>query len=148
MPPRPPGLFSDLASAALGPGHRPARVLALIAGILLLSFADLYMTLVHLRGTGMIEANPLARGVIALNSPAALILWKGATVGLAASILYYARRRPTAELAAVFCCAVLCWLTVQWARYNSQVSLFTAEVSSYLGTGETDPNWVAITPEP
>jgi hypothetical protein len=141
-------LFSDLRHAALGPAHRTARMTGLLAGILLLSFADLYMTLVHLRGLGMAEANPVARGIMAFNSPAALVAWKAATVGLAVGILFDARRRRAAELAAMFCCAILVVLALRWAHYNSHVGALTSELNSVAETPSGDPSWVTISPDP
>jgi hypothetical protein len=103
------------------------------------------MTLVHLRSIGMAEANPLARSVIAYNSASALIAWKVSTVGLAVAILIYARHRRTTEIAALFCCCVLLWLTFRWAHYNSQISEITSELN-YAATSTEDPSWVAIQP--
>ena len=138
-------LAAHLGSALVGPRHRAARLAGLIAGILLLSFADLYMTLVHLKGIGMSEANPLARSVIEYNSASALIAWKVCTVGLAVSILIYARHRRAAEIAALFCCCVLLWLTVRWSHYNSNIAHLTTELN-FAATEENDPSWVAIQP--
>ena len=84
--------------AAFGPGYRPVRVTLLLCGVVLLSLADLYMTLVHLMSFGMIEANPLARGIMAYGSPAALVVWKLVTVLTAVGILFYARRKASAKL--------------------------------------------------
>jgi len=131
-----------LAALFWGPRHRTARVLGLLACILLLSFGDLYMTLVHLRSIGMAEGNPLARSVIAYNSATALVAWKLCSVGLALAILFYARKRGAAEFAALFCCGVLMWLTVRWAHYNDQVSDLTTELNH--AAAAEDPAWVAI----
>lgn len=117
----------------------------MLAGIVLLSLADLYMTLVHLKGFGMAEANPLARGIISYDSSAALVLWKVATVGLAVGILIYARKKGTAEIAAAIGCAILCWLTVQWAHYNDNISDLTKELNAYV-TYVEDPAWVTLSP--
>ena len=130
----------------LGPHRRTARICGLIAGILLLSAADLYMTLLHLRGIGMVEANPIARSVISYNSPAMLIAWKFATVGLAVGILFYARRRVAAEIGALVCCAVLTGLALQWSNYNSEVSNLTNGLNEVATSPEDDPAWMTIHP--
>jgi hypothetical protein len=135
-----PGRFAAIVS---GPRHRTARLAGLIAGIVLLSFADLYMTLVHLKSIGMAEANPLARSVMAYNSASGLVAWKFCTVGLAVAILIYARKRRSAEFAALFCCGVLLWLTIRWANYNNHVSELTTELN-FAATPTQDPAWVAI----
>jgi hypothetical protein len=124
--------------AALTPGYRPVRVMLLLCGVVLLSLADLYMTLVHLMSFGMIEANPLARGIMAYGSPAALIVWKLVTVMTAVGILFYARRRRAAELGAIFCCGVLLWLTGRWVSYNAQVGRWTGEMHSLAGVNTPD----------
>jgi Domain of unknown function (DUF5658) len=137
--------LEPLRAVLWGPRHRTARLCGLLAGIILLSFGDLYMTLLHLRGIGMAEANPLARSVMAYNSAAGLVAWKFCTVGLAVAILFYARRRRTAEFAAIFCCGVLLWLTFHWSTYNSHVSELTTELN-WSASNPQDPAWVAIQP--
>lgn len=108
------------------PEDRPSRVTALVVAVIVMSFADLYMTLVHLRSFGMIEANPIARLVMEYDCPWVLALWKAATVVLGAGILLWHRRRRSAELGALFCWAILTALCLQWIRYSDQVSRNTA----------------------
>lgn len=136
------GLLADL----FGSHRRAARMTGLLAGIILLSVADLYMTLLHLRGMGLAEGNPIARSVISYNSPAMLIVWKLGTVGLAVGILIYARRRVAAEIGALVGCAVLVALTIQWARYNSEVGAFTSELNSADASTADDSAWMTIHP--
>lgn len=124
------------------PGYRPVRVTALLSGVVLMSLADLYMTLVHLMSFGMIEANPLARGIMAYGSPAALIIWKLVTVMTAVGILFYVRKRRVGEVGAVFCCAVLMWLTGRWIAYNAAVGHWTGEMHSLAGVNS--PDWVSM----
>jgi hypothetical protein len=135
-------LSAPTIGAALKPGYRPVRVTVLLCGVVLLSLADLYMTLVHLMSFGMIEANPLARGIMAYGSPAALIVWKLVTVTTAVGILFYARRRRAAEVGAIFCCCVLLWLTGRWIAYNAQVGHWTGEMHSLAGVNA--PDWVSM----
>jgi hypothetical protein len=129
-------------AAFFTPGYRPVRVTVLLCAVVVLSLADLYMTLVHLMSFGMIEANPLARGIMAFGSPAALIIWKLVTVMMAAGILFYARKRRVAEVGAVFCCCVLTWLTGRWIAYNAQVGRWTGEMHSLAGVNA--PDWVTM----
>jgi hypothetical protein len=124
-----------------GTGYRSCRVLALLAAIVMLSLADLLMTLTHLTHYGMIEANPVARGIMRYGSPAILVAWKLATVGLAVGILFWARRRRAAELAAAFCCCVLLWLTARWSVYNGEI----AALPDTMLTGQIDEGrWVTM----
>lgn len=136
------GFRSRLGGTFLSPAYRPHRVLAMLVAILILSMADLYMTLVHLTHFGMLEANPLARGMIAHGSPAVLAVWKAASAGLALGILFFTRRRVAAEIGAAVCTLVLAWLTFQWISYNNQVSLLTAEMHSLLV--QEEPRWVTL----
>jgi hypothetical protein len=136
--------FRSILGRTFAPALRPYRVTGLLAGVVLLSVGDLYMTLLHLTTFGMLEANPLARGIMAHGSPAMLAAWKTATVGLAVGILFWARRRATAEVAAVFCCLVLAWLTLRWVAYSDTVSAMTPELQA-LVTGE-EPRFVTMAP--
>jgi hypothetical protein len=99
-----------------------------MATIVLLSTADLSMTLTYLRSVGMGEANPLARYVMSFNSPALLALWKFASVGVACLIFHIARHKRCGELACWACLAVLSALTLHWIDYSSQVQLLTAQL--------------------
>ena len=99
--------------------RRALRVWLLLLTIIVLSFADLYMTLAHLRSAGMGEANPLARLVISYQSPLILSLWKCACVALACLILVLARFRRSGEIACWVSCAVLTVLTIHWMQYSA-----------------------------
>lgn len=114
-------------------------------GVALLSMVDLYMTLTHVMGAGMVEGNPLARGIMAYNSPALLAAWKISTVGLAIGILIHARKRRTGEIAAWICCGVLVWLTVRWVDYNAQIQALTPYLASI--SEQENTRWVAIDPD-
>lgn len=131
--------------ATVGPGCRPHRVLGLLAGVVLLSGGDLYMTLLHLKNFGMLEANPLARGIMAHGTAGDLVAWKFCTVGLAVGILFFARKKPSAEFAAVFCCLVLTWLTWRWVAYSDQVAGITGEMQE-LSHGTEEPRFVTMAP--
>jgi hypothetical protein len=102
--------------------RRKVRVLALLTAVILLSLGDLYMTLVHVRSVGMFEGNPVARTVMAMNSPALLAGWKLATVVATVGILYWVRRTRQGELGAWLCLCVLTWLTLRWATYSDTIA--------------------------
>jgi Domain of unknown function (DUF5658) len=136
--------FRTLLASGLSRERRGTRVLILLIGVVLLSLADLYMTLEHLMNFGLLEGNPVAREIMAHGSPAAVILWKLVTVGFAVGVLFWARRRAAAEAAAVFCCLVLTWLTCRWSAYNDQVSRLTQGLDE-LGAVD-EPRWVTMAP--
>ena len=124
------------------PASRSRRVVVLLAAIILMSLGDLYMTLEHLTQIGMPEANPLAHAIIQYGSRSVLIAWKLATVILAVGILFYARRRWSAEAAALFCCGVLTWLSARWLDYSEHMlKVDTGLCPLVLGD---DHRWVTI----
>lgn len=124
---------------------RSRRVLALLLCVLVLSAADLYLTTTHLTSAGMAEGNPIARAIIAANSPLLLTLWKVVTVGLGVWILFAARRSRAGEAGAWLCFGVLCWLMVRWMTYSDEVGALTAYMAQLpeLSGGR----WVAFTPD-
>ena len=79
---------------------RPFRVIALGSAIAAMSSVDLYLTLLYLTHTGMPEANPLARAMIAYQSPFVLTVWKTLTVALCVGILFLIRHKRSAEFGA------------------------------------------------
>lgn len=96
---------------------RQARVAALLAVIVVLSLLDLLLTLIHVTEIGLIEDNPVARLVLETGGPRLLIAAKLASVGFCTGVLFWARRRAFAELAALFGAVVLIWLTIRWGSY-------------------------------
>jgi hypothetical protein len=136
---------ATFGGAVAGTQYRRARVVGLLLGIVLLSLGDLYMTLQHLTHFGMLEGNPLARAVMERGSPSELVIWKVLTVGFAVGIIFWARQRWAAEVAAVFCCAVLTWLTLRWVAYSDHMSDLTGELHSIQQSG--DSNWVTMVPD-
>jgi hypothetical protein len=142
-PPPLPGFF--VAEFFGGIRFRRVRVLVLVACIIIFSLADLYMTLVHLLHFGMLEANPIARSIMEYGSPAALILWKLVTVGIAVAIFCWKRNSRAAEWGAAFCCCVLIWLTGRWITYNLHISSYTQEIAEAAGMGSS--HWVTMSQE-
>lgn len=138
-----------LVTAGRSPGLSPAecsrgrRVSLLLGAILLLSAGDLYMTLTHLTQAGMLEANPIARLVMAYKSPLLLAIWKMCSVGLAVAILFWARHRGRTEIATWFCFLVLTWLTCRWIVYSDQIGTL-AEIPTAIA-GHHSAEWVAMT---
>lgn len=135
---------SNLGSAAIYAGVRARIVIALLAGVVLMSLGDLYMTLTYATRVGMIEANPVARFIMGYNSPALVIAFKVLTLGLGVGIIYRYRRSNYAFYAACICFGVLCWLTFRWVEYNA----YAHELNSYihiLAENHKEARWVHMT---
>jgi hypothetical protein len=130
------------ATEAVRNQSRSRRVLYLLLTVVVLSLADLYLTITFLREGGFPEANPLARVIMQTNSIWLLIGWKLGTVGLTVTILWAIRRTRSAELGAVVCCCVLGWLTLQWLYYVQEEPIATGLLAEY---GYLDPHWVSLT---
>lgn len=123
--------------------RRAIRVWMLVATIAVLSIADLYMTLAHLRGAGMGEANPLARLVMSYQSPVLLSVWKCGCVGLACLILLKVRHKRSGEVGCWVCCVLLTALTVHWLRYSIEAPKYTSQISALSGA-DAPTDWVSM----
>src|SRR5688572_16872443 len=99
-------------------GLRARRVLLALGVLWCLSMFDLALTIGTMRGSGMIELNPLARAIVHTEgSTSALAAWKILCTLLATVILVSLRRTWTAETASWVCVAALGFTTVSWVRY-------------------------------
>ncbi|GEM_PF-770980 len=121
---------------------RSFRVVALGIAIAVMSSIDLYLTLLYLTHTGMPEANPLARIMIAYQSPLVLTLWKTLTVVMCVGILYLIRHKRSAEFGAWAGACVLALLMSHWAQYASEL----AEMKPHMApiAAQIDDTWVHI----
>lgn len=135
---RPTGLLRLLAPIA----RRPFRVVLLAVAIALMSMVDLYLTMLYLTHTGMSEANPVARAIIAYQSPVVLAVWKTLTVALCVGILFLIRERRSAELGAWFGAAVLGLLMAHWTRYIDYKVEMTPEF--HMVAHQVDPGFVRL----
>lgn len=113
--------------ARTGLWKRSSRVIILVSVVVLLSVADLYMTMMHLSTIGMLEGNPLARWIMRNLDPSALVLWKAVTLLIASAILIKIRHTPHGEVAAWVCAAILVWLMFRWYGYSHNLSMLTPE---------------------
>ncbi len=125
-------------------GSRAFRVVALSAAILAMSLVDLYLTILYLTHTGMSEANPLARAIIAYQSPLVLALWKLTTVAFSVGILFLVRHRRSAEVGAWVGFVVLGLLMSHWTRYITELSDLKAEIGPTAM--QMDDAWVFFDP--
>ena len=121
---------------------RSIRVVMLTFAVLAMSVADLHLTLLHLQSAGMIEGNPLARAVMALNCSWALGAWKMMLVGTTCMILVATRRTRSAEIAAWVSAGIMCWLMFQWWAYADSVGALTPALDS-IAQGKVS-NWVRL----
>ena len=96
--------------------------------ILVLSIADLVLTLIYVMEIGLIEDNPIARLVLETGGPLLLVLAKLGSVGFTIGVLSWARKRGIAELAAVFGLIVMIWVTARWVGYIEASSQLTASL--------------------
>lgn len=123
---------------------RPHRVLLLVGLIAVFSGIDLYLTLLYTSTVGMAEANPLARALLRTGSPMDVALWKFATVGMCAGLLWLTRRSRAAELGAWLGVAILTWLMVHWCQFAQETHrmVTVAMAVNYDWDMTGDPRWV------
>jgi len=100
--------------------NRSRRVIVLITGIIILSVADLAVTLEFLQAKWMIEANPIAAYLIrSTQSPWALAAFKMLTVGICVFLLYRLRHKAAGEAAAWLAVAILAIMSLMWHSYST-----------------------------
>lgn len=123
--------------------RRDIRFFCYSLAIVLMSIADLKMTLAYVTTVGMTEVNPIARFLMLYGGVCSIILWKSATVACGVFILWRIRRHRVAEVGAWICCAILAALCVHWFRYNEQVTTLAAEVM-HLHDSKSGEDWVVV----
>lgn len=121
------------------------RILSALACIVLMSVADLKMTLAHVTSVGMVEENPIARFLMLYGGVWSVIAWKVCTVWIGVWLLWRLRAHRSAELGAWFGAIALSLLCVHWSRYNAQVSSLTPEILA-LHHARAQGEWVVLTP--
>jgi len=103
-------------------GTRERRVGILLVSIIVLSAADLLLTIAHLQTIGMIEANPIAAFLIRTTSSAWILsAYKLCTVAVCVSLLFRLRRHRSSEIAGWVALAVLGAMAVQWHFYSASL---------------------------
>ncbi len=113
------GRTSDVRAETIdNRGARGRRVMVLLGAIVILSLADLAVTLGHLQSIGMAEANPVAAYLIRVtDSPWALVAFKVLTVAVCVALLYRARRHWQGEVASWLALSILVGVSVLWHYY-------------------------------
>jgi uncharacterized membrane protein len=111
-----------MAADAAAITRRSHRVIVLLGGILVLSLADLFVTLAHLQSVGMLEANPIAAFLIRTTGSAWVLgLYKMTTVAVCIALLYRLRRYREGELAAWCAVTILAGLSLMWHAYSEEL---------------------------
>ena len=99
--------------------QRAERVIWLLGGVVLLSLADLFLTLTYLTTVGMSEGNPIALWLLqSTGSVWPLAIYKGLTVAICVTLLYRNRYRRQSELASWCAMMILVTLTIWWNQYS------------------------------
>jgi len=100
---------------------RSRRVILLSVGVVVLSLADLLVTLLHLRSRGMMEANPIAAWIIGhTGSVWVLAAFKAGTVAVCVGLLYRVRRHVEGEVAAWCAIMILAIVSFHWYQYTRE----------------------------
>jgi hypothetical protein len=122
---------------------RGRRVALLLTAIVVLSLADLLLTLSHLQSTGMMEANPLAAWLIRTTaSPLALTLFKAVTVAVPVVLLWSLRRHVEGEIGAWCATAILVVLSLMWGSYAREME--DPDVRRLVQSGELGNEWLVM----
>jgi len=116
-------------------------VLLALFVVVLLSLADLYLTVLYVTQGSFAEGNPLARAIMHSQSVGLLVAWKVGSVLTTVGILYTIRKRWTAEFGAWVCCGVLAWLTFQWSSYIDAPPVAAHELAEF---GYDTKEWVTL----
>ena len=124
--------------------YRSIRVTVLLAAVLVMSVADLLLTLIYVTQAGLLESNPLARMVMRDSGVEGVVIWKLLTVGLASFIFYMARKRLSGELGLIVSCAVLGWLMFHWTTYIDEVHTITPVLNAEMCPDTV--GWVSTAP--
>ena len=112
-------LYAQSSQEQLEQTHRSQRVTWLLIGVVLLSLADLFLTITYLTTVGMSEGNPIAVWLLhSTNSIWPLALYKIATVAICVSLLYFNRYKRQSELASWCAMIILVALSIWWNQYS------------------------------
>lgn len=121
---------------------RSARVVALSLVVLVLSLADLALTLTFLTSVGMAEENPIARLVIGTGSAWVVVAFKMGLSLTACGIFWLARGKVSGEVGAWAGVLLMAWLMVRWQAYIEHSHHFTGVLVGQ--EHPTDARWVAL----
>lgn len=101
---------------------RSSRVLLLLGCILILSAADLLLTVIHLQHFGLAEANPIVIFLVeSFQSLWVLAAFKFASVALCLGFLFRARHHVAGEYGAWVATIILTIVLLVWQDYSDTV---------------------------
>lgn len=122
---------------------RSRRMMILITSIIVLSIADLVVTVTHLRTIGMIEANPIAAYLIVTYQSAWVLAgYKLLTVGVCIVALYSIRERILGEVAAWASVCILVGMAVVWHLYAAELD--QPEAYEMVKYASVDEQWLFL----
>lgn len=124
------------------PGARAERVSLLLLATALMCLGDLAMTMYHAKNIGLFEANPLAREVLRHHSPEVLLLFKGGSILLGCSLLFYLRKVRIAELGSWAVLAAMTLLCLHWSGYSQGLAEITPQYSAMASGDFACDTWV------
>jgi hypothetical protein len=94
----------------------------LLLGIIVLSLADLVITLIHMRSFGLLEANPLVVFIVrSTGSSWSLACFKILTLFICVGLLFRVRHHVQGEFAAWCALLIMVGLAFAWDRYTREV---------------------------
>ncbi len=122
---------------------RSRRVILLIVGIVVLSIGDLGVTLLHLKSSGMMEANPVAAWIIAhTGSGVLLTAYKALTVAICTGLLFRLRRHVEGEIGAWCALLILAAVSFQWYQYTREIG-FASDIE-LVRHGAYGEDWLML----
>lgn len=119
--PRTQGGLPAWMQRAAEPNVRATRVLLLLGTALIVSVADLVMTLKFVTSVGMIEANPIARWIMRYGDATGLTMFKMILTLASLGTIFYFRKRRSAEIAAWVAFVIMLALSLRWFNFVSAV---------------------------
>lgn len=119
--PRSQGGLPAWVQRASQPEVRATRVLLLLGTALIVSVADLIMTLKFVTSVGMIEANPIARWIMRSGDATTLTIFKMALTLASLGTIFYFRKKRSAEVAAWIAFAIMLALSFRWFNFVTAV---------------------------
>jgi cytochrome bd-type quinol oxidase subunit 2 len=118
--------------------QRAERVTWLLGGVVLLSLADLFLTLTYLTTVGMSEGNPIAHWLLeTTDSVWPLAVYKVFTVAVCVTLLYRNRDKRQSELASWCAVLILVTLSIWWNQYSHYQPMLPYAEDHIVMVGDT-----------
>ena len=121
---------------------RGRRVIYLLTAIVLMSLADLAITLEWVTQVGLAESNPIARWIIAQGSITLLTVWKLVTIVPAVVVFAALRDRPVAEVGSLIAFGVMATVMLHWFSYQGDLHTLTMALPAF--EQGADHRWIVL----